>query len=203
MPVIGVPIKPFGVAKARLSGVVDAAARSRLGMAIAAHTVSELSAADVPVVVVTGDADVAAWAKSLGHEPIDEAAGDGTGLNAAGSAVARHAARMSEPWLLVHADLPMLRAADIPAMLTAAADEGVIAPSHDGGTNVIGGTGPGFRFQYGHGSFAKHLGLMPRAEVLVTPELAYDLDTPDDLRLILSHPRGMWIADLVPAQASR
>ena len=57
-----IPIKPFGVAKRRLSTRLDAPARSRLGKAVAARTAAAATDAGALVAIVTGDADVAAAA---------------------------------------------------------------------------------------------------------------------------------------------
>ena len=48
-PLAGVPIKPFGIAKARLAPALDAGARSRLGRAIAAHTLRTVADLEVAV----------------------------------------------------------------------------------------------------------------------------------------------------------
>ena len=68
------------------------------------------------------------------------------------------------------------------AVVFAAADRGpALAPSYDGGTNVVAGTTSSFRFHYGPGSFRRHLAAAPTATVIVTPGLALDLDAPRDL----------------------
>ena len=55
MILAAIPIKPFGVAKARLAPVLGQAERSRLGRAIAARTAGLAAAAGAEVVVVTAD----------------------------------------------------------------------------------------------------------------------------------------------------
>lgn len=173
---IGIPVKPFGVAKARLGPLLDAPARAELGIAIAARTVG-VAAEVAETVVVTGDAGVASWASSLGVDAVIEEPG---GLD--GAAAALVAAARGRPWLLVHADLPRLGADDLSAVLDgldAAGD--VLAPSWDGGTSAMGGRGPK-AFSYGPGSFHAHLRATPSAAVVVRPGLALDLDTPADYR---------------------
>lgn len=172
---VGVPVKPFGVAKARLAPVLGAGERSRLGMAIAARTL-ELASMVGRSAVVTGDEGVADWAHGLGHDVVWEHPG---GLNGAARATV-HAAG-TEPWILLHADLPRLAAADLQVTVEALAAHGaVLAPSSDGGTSLIATTGP-MAFSFGAGSFRRHLSALPRARVLVRPGLALDLDTPADL----------------------
>ena len=52
----------------------------------------------------------------------------------------------------------------------------VLVPSSDGGTTVLGSTGP-FAFSYGPGSFHRHLALRPDATVRIDPALMVDVDT--------------------------
>lgn len=171
---VGVTVKPFGVAKARLRSVLDASERSRLGMSIAARTL-ELASLVGRSAVVTGDAGVGEWAQALGHAVVWELPG---GLD--GAALALVQAAGIRPWMVLHADLPRLSPADLRAA-SAALDthSAVVAPSSDGGTSLIGGSGPA-RFSFGAGSFQRHLASMPGAHVLVRPGLALDLDTPSD-----------------------
>ena len=55
----------------------------------------------------------------------------------------------------------------------------VLAPSRDGGTNLIAGTGH-FAFAYGPGSFVRHIAAAAGAAplVLIRTGLAVELDTP-------------------------
>jgi 2-phospho-L-lactate guanylyltransferase len=107
----------------------------------------------------------------------------GRGLNAELEA-ARQA--MSPARLLViHADLPLVAAKDIEALLDAAEFAGVaIAPDrHGSGTNAlaIAGDRP-LRFCFGEDSFALHRAQVGEdCPVLQRRGLALDIDTPDDL----------------------
>lgn len=170
---IGIPVKPFTIAKKRLSSVLDAESRGRLGKAIAAHTVEVAAVTGADIVVVTGDDAVRAWATAHGFSLLDEPPGGGLDGAAAAVAAATH-----DEWLVLHADLPLLTAPTIATLV--GLDGPAIAPSRDGGTNAIKGYGD-FRFAYGPGSFHRHLRAMPEATVVTTPELAIDLDTPRDL----------------------
>jgi 2-phospho-L-lactate guanylyltransferase len=186
MRLVGIPVKGFGMAKVRLAGVLDAAARSALGRRVAARTVDVARAVvgDDSVLVVTGDADVVAWAEAIGVSVIDE---DPGGLDGAAAAVV--AAAGGRPWAVVHADLPLLTRSELGAALAVADASGAaIAPSSDGGTSLIAATGS-FRFAYGEGSFQRHLRALPGAGVLVRRGLALDLDTPADLVAARNHPR--------------
>jgi 2-phospho-L-lactate guanylyltransferase len=187
-----VPIKPFGVAKRRLHGVLDAAARSRVGMAVAANTLAVLGNCDIDVAVVTADDGVATWARQLGFAVITD---PDAGLNAAAAAAV--AAAGSRSWAIVHADLPLITAADMSAVFDAVPSRGlVLAPAADGGSNVIAGSSAGFDFAYGPGSFHRHLARAARGPhaVVARPGLALDLDTPNDYAVALELLGAPWLA---------
>jgi 2-phospho-L-lactate guanylyltransferase len=183
-----IPVKPFGVAKARLSGELGPEQRTRLGKAIAARTAVLARQAGARVVVVTGDTGVAAWAQSIGFDVLPE--GPQTGLDAAAASAA---AAATERWAIIHADLPLATAADFRTVFDATGDGIVLVPSYDGGTNVVAGSNPEFPFSYGPGSFHRHLAAAPGAQVLTHPRLAMDLDTPRDLDYARASRRGGWL----------
>lgn len=201
MILVAIPIKPFGVAKARLSQVLGPAARSRLGRAIAARTAGLAAATGAEVYVVTGDDGVAAWAKEHEFGVLREEPELGTGLNAAASAVVRHAGRFGKRWAIVHADLPVATAADLNEVLGRAAGGPIIVPSYDGGTNLISGGGWDFRFSYGPASFHRHLARIPEAKIITNPRLALDLDTPTDLARARASPSGRWLEAVLHEEA--
>jgi 2-phospho-L-lactate guanylyltransferase len=178
---ISIPVKPFGVAKARLDPVLTASQRSRLGRAVAAHTIGQAVATGAPVAVVTGDPGVTAWAKAAGVEVVAEQPRLGPGLNGAAAAAAAEAEQRGSAWLVLHADLPLVTTTDLQTAISRHTTGGfVIAPSYDGGTSLLMGSGP-FAFAYGPGSFHRHLQEAGGAEVVVRTGLALDLDTPRDL----------------------
>ena len=140
--------------------------------------------AGFPVSIVTDDSGVAEWASALGTAVITEPEDEPPGLDRAARAGLRHAARRTMRWAIVHADLPLLGSADLGAVAAAVPKGGVVlAPSHDGGTNVVAGDVSDFRFAYGPGSFRRHLSAAARGpvRVLVRVGLALDLDNADDL----------------------
>lgn len=184
--IAAIPVKPFGVAKARLSPVMDAVARSRLGRFIAWRTASTAASAGATVVIVTADAGVAAWARDLGHEVVMEHPRHGSGLNGAAAAGVARAGEAGVPWAILHADLPIVGIGDLTRAFADGRRGWVLAPSHDGGTNLIAGPGLDFPFSYGPGSFRRHLGAVPGARVVSRPGLALDLDTPRDLARALA-----------------
>ncbi len=188
-----IPIKPFGVAKRRLAGTLDAATRSRLGRAIAARTAAAATDAGALVAVVTGDAGVAGWARSYGYLTIEEI--PDAGLNGAAEAVVMKATSLKRPWAIIHADLPLVTPGALLPVFEAAENDTVLVPSYDGGTNVVAGTRSSFRFSYGEASFHRHLASNPRSRVLLSPLLALDLDTADDLARARGLSKGKWLAD--------
>ncbi|NNC91794.1 MAG: 2-phospho-L-lactate guanylyltransferase [Acidimicrobiia bacterium] len=179
---ITIPVKPFGVAKNRLRPALDAPRRSHLGKTIAARTAMEAQATGARVAIVTGDAGVADWAKDLDFDVVREAPEYGSGLNGAAASAVAAAGRNGSEWLVLHADLPLISRVDIEAAISRHRPGCyVIAPSYDGGTGLLMGSGV-FPFSYGPGSFHRHLrATNGAADVVVRAGLALDLDTPRDL----------------------
>ena len=196
---IAIPVKPFGVAKRRLSPILDPLERRRLGKAVAAHVITVALDTGCAVSVVTGDAGVAIWAKSLGASSIAEPPAGG--LNQAAKAAVEAAKRKNLPWMILHADLPTLTPVELREALAAIPKRGVLlAPSHNGGTSLIAAELDAFEFAYGQASFRRHLAASVRFDhrVLVRPGLAIDLDDPEDLTIAVSLPAGRWIGPLLP-----
>lgn len=177
-----IPVKSFAVAKRRLSPALAPQARAELARRMAERVVA--AAAPLPVAVVCDDAAVAAWARKVGADIIDE---PGRGLNGAVAAGVAYLARAGADEVVVaHSDLPAARRL---ADLTGFAGVTLVPDRRLDGTNVIClPTGAGFRFAYGPGSFRRHrleaqrLGL--RWRVVHEPTLAWDVDVPADLSLV-------------------
>ncbi len=156
----------------RLGDVLDSQQRQTLSANLAARSVAAVTEAGLNAIVLTGDAAVTKWAS----ERCTVVPDDGGGLSiAVTSAVKRHAL---PDWLVLHADLPCITSNHIKQFSDAASGGGAaIAPSLDGGTNVIAGTGP-FAFTYGPGSFHANLARMPYAAISARWELSLEIDTP-------------------------
>lgn len=185
-----IPLRGFGSAKTRLADSLSPAGRARLAAAVAERVASACSGAGWSVAVVSASADVMAWCTA---NAIDLIPDPGGGLDAAASAAIAHAG--SDPWALVHGDLPLLSPADLEGVATrVASGTTVLAPSRDGGTNLIAGTGH-FAFAYGPGSFVRHIAAAAGAAplVLIRTGLAVELDTPADLHAVRHHPAGAWL----------
>lgn len=186
---VAVPVKRFYVAKRRLAPVLGPADRSRLGRQLAARTLSIVVASGARPLVLAGDEVVAEWARRQGAE----ATVDTDDLDRAAATATEIATARAVPWIVLHADLPLLAPSDVTTALESVeADEAVLAPSADGGTSLIGGSGP-FSFSFGAGSFHRHLARLPSPRILVRVGLSLDLDDPDDLAAAAAHPRGGWL----------
>lgn len=174
-----VPIKAFAEAKQRLGSALSDRQREDLVRSMAARVLA--AAAPLPVAVVCDDAVVAAWARSRGALVVWE---PGRGLNGAVEAGVDHLGRMGVRRVVVaHGDLPWA---------TGLADLGpfdgitLVPDRHGNGTNVIElPTECGFHFSYGPGSFDRHRAECRRIgqqlRVLDVPDLAHDVDWPNDL----------------------
>lgn len=175
-PTVVVPIRAFAGME-RLAALLDERRRAVLGRNLAARAVAAAVGAGCSVVVVTGDPEVAGWARAHGSTVITDT---GEGLDAA--ALAGTAVAADRPWAVVHGDLPFIRSSDVAALFAGSLP--AIAPSKDGGTSAIAGIGP-FRFRYGPASFHRHLAeTAGMARVVVRRGLAIDVDSPRDVAAI-------------------
>ena len=132
--------------------------------------------ANLGLVVISSSLEVEEWATSRKavHWP-----DPGRGLSvAAESAVIRMG---DSPWIVLHADLPLVTAQSLDTVSFAARHNPVLVPSHDGGTNVIASVGR-FSFAYGPGSFHRHFASHPQATILPSTELSIDIDGPAQLK---------------------
>ena len=183
-----VALKALNEAKQRLATVLGEQARRALVEAMALDVMSSLSSCTVidEVHVICG----AGWSDALhlsgGITLWDEADLGTAGLNAALEAVAT---RLDTPALVfIHADLPLLQAADIAQMEQVAAGEyAVIASDAAGvGTNAL------LRWQhqalplcFGEDSYARHAQAASAAGMSLKPVaragLSRDIDEPGDL----------------------
>ena len=176
-----VPVKAFHTAKQRLAPRLDPGARAALARSMAAGVVA--AARDLPVIVVCDDAEVRAWAATVGARALWT---PGLGLDGAVEAgVATAAEEGAARVVVAHADLPL--ATDLGPVV---GEQGVVVvpDRHHDGTNVISiPAGSGFRFGYGPGSFDRHraeaLRLGLPVEVRDDLHLGWDVDVPADLHL--------------------
>jgi 2-phospho-L-lactate/phosphoenolpyruvate guanylyltransferase len=175
------PIRSFVLGKARLAADLDDAARAELGRRLADRVAD--AATPYTVVVVTSAPEVRSWAAARQLAVLD----DPGSLDSAASRGQEHLAAAGLARVVVaHADLPRARSL---AGVVRDGSQPVVAfvPCHrDDGTNVLSlPADTAFRFSYGPGSFRRHaaearrLGLGVR--VVRDPDLAFDVDVPEDL----------------------
>jgi 2-phospho-L-lactate guanylyltransferase len=162
----------------RLSDVLDLEQRSHLARTLASAVLAATEGAGMRVIVITSAAEVTAWAKERAVGVCED---PGTGLS--GAAHAGVSLVGAAPWLIIHADLPLVTPRAIETVANACDSTTVIVPSYDGGTTVIASRGS-FAFAYGIGSFQRHYASTPDATIISSPELSIDIDTPRGLALV-------------------
>jgi 2-phospho-L-lactate guanylyltransferase len=187
-PVIAImPVKRLDVAKSRLSGVLDAADRSALMLAMISDVLMNLRRCEgiARVVVVTDDREVRHRAIAEGA---DVFADHDSGTHSA--AALRGIAGIAAPTdrvLLAPADCPLVRVEELDDLLLSPQPPVVIVPDrHGAGTNALLLDPPDvIDPAFGDGSRVRHEQLAAaagvRCAVRVLPSLALDVDTPDDL----------------------
>lgn len=188
-----VPVKPLRRGKSRLAEALTEDQREELNRVLLERTLKtliELKEVE-QVLVVSRDSAALAIARDLGARTVQE---DGApALNTAltrATVVAQVYA--SRGVLVIPADLPLLTAADVLALLERASDPPVvvIAPDrHREGTNALL-LAPAnlIEYDFGGNSFQRHCDRARRAgarlEIVDLPSLGLDLDLPEDLELV-------------------
>jgi 2-phospho-L-lactate guanylyltransferase len=177
--------------KSRLAAALDPPARARLNRVLLTLTlgVIERWRGLTRCVVVSPCEEALATAARLGAASVLETP-DAAGLNGAAALGASYASdHGARSILILPCDLPYLTPESLTALAHAAEmpRHMVIAPDKAGtGTNalLVSAQRP-FEFRYGEQSFARHLLLSAErgwtAAVCARPEIAFDLDTPEDL----------------------
>ncbi len=168
-----VPFKTAGLRKTRLAPDLSPAARDRLAQTMFDHVIDVLdSCPRVGRIAVLSET-------APDRAALDWLVDQGRGLNAELQALS-----VAGPRLILHADLPLVTAADVAALLTAATDGIAIAPDRHGtGVNALAlAAGAALTFAFGPDSYARHHALAVTPLMTVRRDgLALDVDTPDDL----------------------
>lgn len=192
MRVVAVPVKSLDKAKGRLSGVLTPLERAALTLAMLEDVLDAcLALAGWHVVVVSPDEAVLEVSARRRAIPLaEEEAGLVTAIRQVEEAYPN-----AEQMAVVLADLPLITAEALHRVVRTLGKV-VAAPSAgDAGTNVLLRRPPGIIPPlYGTRSFTKHreaaeLRGVPFSTVHA-PELAFDLDHPQDLPELLGSPRG-------------
>ena len=183
-----VQVKDLWGTKSRLKPILNPGARAGLTLYMMGRVVSALKEAGVEnVCVVSPDPVVLSEAREhAAASLLQESRGLNPALEEGRSwAMARGAAAL----LVLPADLPLLEAQDVRAVLDEVSDEDSVVISPDGahaGTNALLLRPPdALPFAFGAGSYEAHLraarerGL--EARICERPHLAFDLDTVEDL----------------------
>ena len=182
-----IPHRGLAASKTRLAPVLSPEERTALGGRLLARVLEVARQAADDVVVISPSAALAELVEAAGARLSVQR---GLGLNAGLDQARREAlADGIEVLVVFHGDLPNLQVGEIEALLDACpSPRGVsIAPDRAGtGTNALCLRPPGIiGFAFGDGSFARHVAQADAAgapqEVVHSPGLAFDLDTPADL----------------------
>jgi 2-phospho-L-lactate guanylyltransferase len=188
-----VPVKPLRYGKSRLASVLTQDERAALNTRLLTHTVDTLRS--IPeidqVLVISRDPAALALARDHGARTVQE-----NGAPELNRALAR-ATVIAKSYILrgvliVPADLPLLTAEDVRAMMERAKDPPVVvvAPDrHRQGTNALLISPVGLiGYDFGPGSFQRHceraLQIGARLEICELPSLALDVDLPEDLDIV-------------------
>lgn len=192
-----VPVKLLSRTKQRLAPLLSREERAEFAAAMLEDVLAALGQASslAGVAVITGDERAAALGRAASALVIPD--DENTGISAAAAQAARILAREGcEGMLVVPADVPLITAADVEAIIAAhgpAPAVTLVAASADGGTNALAVSAPGILpFRFGAASFARHTeaaracGIQARA--LDLPRIARDLDRPGDVAAFMRTP---------------
>ena len=187
-----IPAKPFTEAKTRLAPALSARQRVKLVRDLLAQTI-RLATQISEVVVVSRSVAVRHLAAELGAHSLAEKQAD---LNAAiRQGIAWAQTQGGSSVLVLPLDLPLLSAPALAKLVSLGQQNSpgvVIAPCrHYQGTNALFLTPPAvIPPRFGPNSFVEHkklcqqIGLVP--QIYDTPELSFDIDTPEDWHELIS-----------------
>ena len=187
-----VPVKALHESKSRLRDVLTPVARVELTREMLLNTLQVL--AEVPEIertlVVSADSSVLALARESGAEVVDER-GSPSLNKSLNQATAIASERRAEAVLILPADLPLLKAADVLDRIVRAHDPPVVVVSPDrkrNGTNALFVAPPGtIEYEFGPDSFEHHVRSAEasgaRVEIIELPTIALDMDAPEDLEI--------------------
>jgi len=186
-----IPVKGFANAKHRLSALLSADERALLAEAMMRDVVAQTIAARglEAVYVVTGDEYVRDLSAALGARAIIEEEESGE-TGAVEFALAELKKRGVDATLVIPADMPLVRSADIEQVVRQApraAPFALLVPSHDRmGTNALLLAPPDIiKLRFGYDSFSYHSRQAADRRlplvVLENERIALDIDEPQDL----------------------
>jgi 2-phospho-L-lactate guanylyltransferase len=189
-----VPVKETVQAKQRLAGLLSPSLRQQLALAMLQDVLDTLSAVSAlaGIMVVTEDAEVTQIARN--YRARLSTAGASDGHTGAVTAAARVLAAEGFGMMAIPADIPLVTPADIAQVLASHQDGRAftIVPARDlqGSNTIVCTPADAVPLRFGTDSYFPHLaaakahGIVPRE--VVVPNIALDIDTPDDLTAFLT-----------------
>jgi len=203
-----IPVKQFEKAKSRLRSVLTEVEREALFEAMYRDVLDVACKARGfdRVTVVTSDARAAREARAVGATVIPDrcCAGHRAALTQAAAELFQHGVRSL---VTIPADVPAVTRAEIEEIgaVHRRKYDLVLVPSRDRlGTNGVAVSPPnGIRFRFGNDSLVAHIAETRErgvaATILDLPGLGLDVDTPDDLRLLIAGTAGRHTVDYLGA----
>jgi 2-phospho-L-lactate guanylyltransferase len=188
-----IPVKPIRLGKSRLSALLSDNERIKLNTDLLKHTLQTLTLVSEidQVLVVSRDPNVLSIARDHGAKTILE-----NGEPHLNMALAKATALAQQHSiggvLILPADLPLLSGEEVQSLVMLAKNPPVVVISPDRreeGTIALLISPPGLiNFDYGPGSFGRHCqrtkAASARLEIVRMPSLAFDLDIPEDLKML-------------------
>jgi len=182
-----IPVKSLREGKGRLSTILGEAERNALNVELLDHMLSVTAAfpGAAQTIVVSPDRGVLDRAEAAGTQVLLDDAGD---LNGALDLAAHHAAHQgADGILIVPVDLPRSQPGDLLALASSGNGVAIVPDRRGVGTNALFVAPPtALSFRFGDNSFLTHLDAAREAglstEIDTLPNLAFDIDTPDDYR---------------------
>jgi 2-phospho-L-lactate/phosphoenolpyruvate guanylyltransferase len=189
MRVLAVPVKSLERAKSRVSSILSPAERAALSLIMFEDVLDAcLSQGGWETWVISHDEAVLDIGIRRGARAIAE---KGTSLRDAVRQAELEVTAASSQLGVVLADLPLITAEAVSEALARPAAVVAVPAASDGGTNLLlRRPPPVIPSWFGRSSFAKHRWAARRARVpfedVRLPELAFDLDRPEDLARVLA-----------------
>jgi 2-phospho-L-lactate guanylyltransferase len=185
-----IPVKPFRRAKSRLSPVMSKPIRAATARSLLSRTLDTLASCDLQLATCVISRDMTALDLAQRQNAVALAESE-SGLNAALNQAREWAvSHGAQAILVLPADLPLLTPNDIMALVNLSCEPRsvVIAPDTRGeGTNALLLRPPdALHFAFGQQSFYEHCAQAETSPLVLhvyrSPTVAFDLDTPADLR---------------------
>ena len=191
-----VPVKNLSAAKQRLAAVLDQPARTELAQAMLHDVLAALHdwKTRPSIAVVSSDPYAVRLATEYEFEIIPDPSNPGE-TGAIEMATQICVERGADFTLVIPADIPLIQSWELEEIVKHAPAEGsVLAPAADGrGTNAVFRRPANlFPLRFGNDSFKPHHAAAQATGkpcvMLTLPGIAVDVDNPEDLRQLISHP---------------